>query len=93
MKCNMADRVRLQIKKISEPEEWEDVGVGVELPIKIKETIPTDTLNNNPSLSITEATVGTVTTTTIQKTIGGDVYQQTIREDSSDNSVTVSSWS
>jgi hypothetical protein len=28
----MADRVRLQIKKIVEPEEWEDVGVGVELP-------------------------------------------------------------
>lgn len=51
------------------------------------------TAGNNPSTSITESTVGTVTTTTIQKTIGAATYQQTIAEDSSDNSVTISSWS
>jgi len=53
--------------------------------------IPTS--GNNPSLSIAEATVGTVTTTTIQKTIGATTYEQTIEEDSSDNSVEVSNWS
>jgi len=53
--------------------------------------IPTS--GNNPSLSIAEATVGTVTTTTIQKTIGATTYEQTIEEDSSDNSVEVSDWS
>ena len=47
----------------------------------------------NPSLSITESVLGTVTTTTIQQTIGADVYQQTITEDSSNNSVTVLAWS
>jgi len=51
------------------------------------------TTGNNPSLTITEATVGTVTTTTIQKTIGATTYEQTIEEDSSDNSVEVSNWS
>lgn len=51
------------------------------------------TSGNNASLSISEATVGTVTTTTIQKTIGSTTYEQTIEEDSSDNSVEVSVWS
>jgi len=60
---------------------------------QIQEKEPTDTTHLNPSLFITESVLGTVTTTTIQKTIGGDVYQQTIKEDSSNNSVTVSSWS
>lgn len=53
--------------------------------------LPTE--GNNPSTSITEAVVGTVTTTTIQKTIGATTYQQTIEEDSSDNSTTISAWS
>ena len=61
--------------------------------VVIKEVEPTDSTKLNPSLSIIESVDGTVTTTTIQKTIGGDVYQQTIKEDSSNNSVTVSSWS
>ena len=50
-------------------------------------------IQGNASLSITESVDGTVTTTTIQKTIGADVYQQTIEEDSSDNSISVSIWS
>ena len=50
-------------------------------------------IQGNASLSITESVDGTVTTTTIQKTIGDDVYQQTIEEDSDDNSVNVSVWS
>jgi len=61
-----------------------------------KKVFPIDlppTAQTNSSVSITESTIGTVTTTTIQKTIDSDVYQQTIREDSSDNSVTVSIWS
>lgn len=57
----------------------------------IGDALPTS--GNNPSLSIAEATVGTVTTTTIQKTIGATTYEQTIEEDSSDNSVEVSNWS
>jgi len=61
--------------------------------VVIKEVEPTDSTKLNPSLSITESVDGTVTTTTIQKTIGDDVYQQTIEEDSSDNSVIVLAWS
>lgn len=51
------------------------------------------TSGNNPSISISESTVGTVTTTTITKTIGATSYQKTVVEDSSDNSTEVSAWS
>jgi len=69
------------------------VGFNNILDVEIQETNPTDSTKLNPSLSITESVLGTVTTTTIQQTIDSDVYQQTIEEDSSDNSVTVSAWS
>ena len=47
----------------------------------------------NPSLTITESTVDTVTTKTIVKTIGSTQYQKTITTDSSDNSIIISEWS
>ena len=59
---------------------------------QIVETIPTDTTKLNPSVSITEVTVGTVTTKTIIKTIGTDTYTKTVATNSSDNSITISSW-
>lgn len=60
---------------------------------QLVETLPTDSTKLNPSVSITEVTVGTVTTKTIQKTIGTDVYQKTVAIDSSDNSINISTWS
>lgn len=60
---------------------------------QIVEKEPTDTTKLNPSVSITEVTVGTVTTKTITKTIGTDVYQKTVAIDSSDNSINISAWS
>lgn len=60
---------------------------------QIVEKEPTDTTKLNPSVSITEVTVGTVTTKTITKTIGTDVYQKTVAIDSSDNSINISTWS
>ena len=76
------------------PAEWEEHSIidGVHG----KKVFPIDlppTAQTNSSLSITEATVGTVTTKTIQKTIGADVYQKTIAIDSSDNSIIISEWS
>lgn len=50
------------------------------------------TTGNNPSLTVTEVTVGTVTTTTIQKLIGATTYTKTVIEDSSTGITTVSSW-
>lgn len=61
-----------------------------------KKVFPIDlppTAQTNASMAITESILGTVTTKTIQKTIGAVVYQKTVAIDSSDNSVTVSTWS
>jgi hypothetical protein len=59
---------------------------------QIVETIPTDTTKLNGSVAITETVDGTVTTKTITKTINGTNYVKTVATDSSDNSVTISSW-
>jgi hypothetical protein len=59
---------------------------------QIVETIPTDSTKLNGSVAITEVIVGTVTTKTIVKTIGSTTYTKTVATDSSDNSVTISSW-
>ena len=61
--------------------------------VEIQETAPTDSTKNNESYSITEVTVGTVTTKTIVETISGVTYTKTIATDSSDNSITISVWS
>jgi len=53
----------------------------------------TPTAGNNPSDTITEATVGTVTTTTIERVIGATTYTKTVVEDSSTGITTVSEWS
>lgn len=50
------------------------------------------TQGNNPSYSITKVTVGTVTTTTIVKTINSVAYTKTVVKDTSDGSETVSEW-
>lgn len=60
---------------------------------QIVEIEPTDSTKLNASVSITEATVGTVTTKTIVKTINGTAYTKTVTTDSSDNSVNISTWS
>lgn len=60
---------------------------------QIVETIPTDTTKLNGSVAITETVDGTVTTKTITKTINGTDYVKTVATDSSDNSVTISTWS
>jgi len=59
----------------------------------IVETLPTDSTHLNPSLTVTESVLGTVTTKTITKTIGAVSYVKTVESDSSDNSVSVSAWS
>lgn len=60
---------------------------------QIKETVPTDgDTKLNASVSVTEAVDGTVTTTTIVKTIGGTDYTKTVASDSSDNSILISAW-
>lgn len=46
----------------------------------------------NASISITEVTVGTVTTKTLTKTVDTLVYERTVAIDSSDNSVSISTW-
>ena len=74
-------------------ENYVDIGGKPVKRVTSVETSPTDSTKLNPSLSITEATVGTVTTKTIQKTIGTDVYQKTIAIDNSDNSIIISEWS
>lgn len=50
-------------------------------------------IQGNASISITESVLGSVTTKMITKTIGTDTYTKTIAINSSDNSVTVSTWS
>lgn len=59
---------------------------------QVVETIPTDTTKLNGSVVISEVVNGTVTTKTIVKTIGVNTYTKTVATDSSDNSVTISSW-
>lgn len=59
---------------------------------QVVETIPTDTTKLNGSAVISEVVNGTVTTKTIVKTIGVNTYTKTVATDSSDNSVTISSW-
>lgn len=49
--------------------------------------------DSNASVAITESVDGTVTTKMITKTIGALSYVKSVATDSSDNSVTVSSWS
>lgn len=68
-----------------------DIVVPDEVAIIEKE--PTDTTKLNPSLTVSESVLGTVTTKVIQKTIGAVVYQKTVTSDSSDNSLSVSAWS
>lgn len=69
-------------------------GVDTGQPFKyvsdIDGSLPTE--GNNPSLTISEATVGTVTTTTIQKVISATTYTKTVSEDSSTGVTTVSEW-
>lgn len=60
---------------------------------QIVEKSPTDSTKLNPSVSITESVLGTVTTKIIQKTIGLDTYQKIVTTDSFDNSVSISAWS
>jgi hypothetical protein len=50
-------------------------------------------IQGNASLTVSEAVEGTVTTKTLTKTIGSTSYVKTVESDSSDNSVTVSTWS
>lgn len=60
-----------------------------------KKVFPIDlppTAQTNASVAITESVDGTVTTKTITKTINGTNYVKTVATDSSDNSVTISSW-
>jgi hypothetical protein len=60
---------------------------------RIDEGTPVDQTKANASLSVSEVTVGTVTTKTIVKTIGAVSYRKTVAIDSSDNSVVASPWS
>ena len=54
---------------------------------------PTGDLGANGAMSISKSVVGTVTTTTVDKTIGDKTYRQTIVSDSADGSVGISAWS
>jgi hypothetical protein len=56
----------------------------------IGESLPTS--GNNGSITITEVTVGTVTTSTIEKLIGATTYTKVLVEDTSTGVTTVSSW-
>lgn len=67
------------------------IAVDSEGNIKISQQNPNQGLN--PSVSITETVLGTVTTKTIVKTIGAETYTKTVAMDSSDNSVNISAWS
>lgn len=58
-----------------------------------QETPPTDPSKLNASLSITEATVGDVTTITLVKTVGSTTYTKTIAKNNVTKAVTASSWS
>jgi hypothetical protein len=50
-------------------------------------------IGSNPSMTVATSVSGTVTTTTLTKTIGSTSYEKTIEEDSSDNSTVISAWS
>lgn len=68
------------------------LGNGNQMAV-IQEKEPTDVTHLNPSLTVTESVLGTVTTKTLTKTIGSTSYVKTVVSDSSDNSVIVSAWS
>jgi len=60
---------------------------------KIKETIPTDPLNNNASLVISNADAVVSSTKTITKTIGAASYLKTLSMNSGGDIIQVSNWS
>ena len=71
--------------------QWVRLTGNADGSLKDPNSLPT--AGNNPSLLVTDATVGTVKTTTIVETISGVDYTQTVAVDSSDDSITVSEWS
>lgn len=54
---------------------------------------PLPTAGNNASLTVTEVTVGDVTTTTLEKVIDSVTYTKTVVENSATGVTTVSAWS
>ena len=87
------ERVRIQVKTGVNPDVWEDVGsdsAGVPVPI-IDGGLPTE--GNNPSFTVTAVTVGTETTTTLEKVIGATTYTKIIIKDTSTGVTTVGEWS
>lgn len=76
------------------PAEYEEHAIinGVHAK-KVFPIILPPTAQTNPSATITESTIGTVTTTVIQQVIGGTTYTKTVSEDSATGVTTVSVWS
>jgi uncharacterized membrane protein YkoI len=67
-----------------------EITSGVAVSV-IDDSLPTE--GDNASMTVATSVVGTVTTTTLTKTIGSTSYEKTIEEDSSDNSIVISAWS
>jgi len=59
---------------------------------KIKETVPTDALNNNASLTISNADMVEDSTKTITKTIGATSYTKTLSINAGGDVIGVSAW-
>lgn len=77
------------IKSISTPQVHSQTVVNPD-GSNIGDAPPTS--GSNPSLSITETTIGFETTTIISKVVSGETYTKTVVENSSTGITTVSSW-
>lgn len=77
------------IKSISTPQVHSQTVVNPD-GSNIGDALPTS--GSNPSLSITETTIGFETTTIISKVVSGETYTKTVVENSSTGITTVSSW-
>lgn len=77
------------IKSISTPQVHSQTVVNPD-GSNIGDALPTS--GSNPSISITENTIGSETTTIISKVVSGETYTKTVVENSSTGITTVSSW-
>ena len=71
--------------------KFKEVGNEVAVVIAEKDTVPTDSLENNPSLSLTYDAYGNLIT--IDKVIGNATYRRTITYNSQNQITGVSQWS
>ena len=63
-----------------------------EVLVKTNQPLPTEQ-GNNPSVTVTETTLGDEITTVIEKVVGSTTYTKTIVENTATGVTTISAWS